>query len=102
MYVTIDFENLILLLNEARDMRELLIYEAHCNKVLSDESYFEVRENKCIRRIAVELYSKKDEANKSLIKALALHVYPNLINLTSAELTLWDCFLPETLSNIND
>ena len=60
-----------------------------------------MKENDSIRKIAIELYNKKDEANKSLIKALAKHVYPKLINLTSAELTLWDFYLPETLSNIN-
>ncbi len=57
-------------------MRELMIYEAHCSEVVSEESKLEVRENINIRRIAIELYSKKDEANKSFIKALAQHVYP--------------------------
>ncbi len=57
-------------------MRELMIYEGHCSKVVSEETKFEVRENMNIRRIAIELYSKKDEANKSFIKALTQHVYP--------------------------
>lgn len=57
-------------------MRELMIYEAHCSKVVSEETKLEVRENMNIRRVAIEMYSKKDEANKSFIKALAQHVYP--------------------------
>ena len=83
-------------------MRELFIYEANCNKVQSDETVWEVRENNNIRRIAIEFYNKKDEANKSFIRALAQHVYPKLMNLASAELTLWDFYLAETLNNIND
>jgi hypothetical protein len=61
-----------------------------------------VRENNNLRRIAIEFFNKKDEANKSFIRALAQHVYPKLINLTSAEITLWDFYLPETHKNIND
>lgn len=83
-------------------MRELLIYEANCNKLYSDETVWQVRENMNIRRIAIEFYNKKDEANKRFVRALAQHVYPKLINLTSAELTLWDFYIPETLNNIND
>jgi hypothetical protein len=83
-------------------MKELMIYEGHCSKVVSEETKLEVRENIYIRKIAIELYSKKDEANKSFIKALAQQVYPKLKNLSSAELTLWDCYLPETLININE
>lgn len=79
-----------------------MIYEGHCSKVVSEETKLEVRENINIRRIAIELYSKKDEANKSFIKALAQQVYPKLKNLSSAELTLWDCYLQETLININE
>jgi hypothetical protein len=83
-------------------MRVLLIYEANCNKVHSEEIVWEVRENMNLRRFAIELFNKKDEANKSFIRALAQHVYPKLMNLTNAEITLWDFYLPETLNNIND
>jgi hypothetical protein len=71
MYLTVDIESVWLLLNKAKEMRELLIYEANCNKVQSDETVWEVRENNNIRRIAIEFYNKKDEANKSFIRALA-------------------------------
>jgi hypothetical protein len=63
---------------------------------------WEVRENRNLRRIAIEFYNKKDEANKSFLRVLAQYVYPKLLSLTSAELTLWDCYLPETLNNMND
>lgn len=52
-------------------MRSLLIYEANCNEVQSEEVVWEVRENKNLRKIAIELFHKKDEANKSFIRALA-------------------------------
>jgi hypothetical protein len=29
-------------------------------------------------------------------------MYPKLMNLTNAEITLWDFYLPETLNNINE
>ena len=83
-------------------MRSLLIYEANCRDLQSDEIEWEIRENNNLRRIAIELFHKKDEANKSFIKILAKHVYPKLKNLTSAELTLWDYYIPETLTALND
>ena len=32
MYLTVDIENLLLLLNKAKEMREFLIYEGNCSK----------------------------------------------------------------------
>lgn len=56
-----------------------------------------MNENSNLRKIAVELYNKKDEANKSFVQMMAQHVYHKLTKLSSAALSLWNFYIPETL-----
>ncbi len=53
MYATVDVHHIILLLNEAKEMRELLIGEANCNKKQEEIIGVEMEENHNLRKISI-------------------------------------------------